>query len=125
MPYPSGMGISTFNPKSSKLFHQAKSTPSCIYCIDVLCHVLCYKHRYWSSRRFTTFLSPTPLSSPTQKSQHLLPAFHRIIISLDRVVSVFVNLFFFFFVHQLTRRLVGPCLFHPISFIPFGPLQTS
>src|SRR6266702_3860936 len=96
MPYPSGMGISTFNPKSSKLFHQAKSTPSCIYCIDVLCHVLCHKHRYWASRRVATVFSPTSLSSPPQKSQHLLPAFHRIIISLDRVVSVFVNLFFFF-----------------------------
>src|SRR6266702_7996653 len=104
MPYPSGMGISTFNPKSSKLFHQAKLTPSCIYCIDVLCHVLCHKHRYWVSRHVATVLSLTSLSSPTQKSQHLLPAFHRIIISLDRVVSVFINLFFFF--RALTDSLV-------------------
>src|SRR6266704_3232711 len=96
MPYPSGMGISTFNPKSSKLFHQAKSTPSCIYCIDVLCHVLCHKHRYWASRRVATVLSPTSLSSPTQKSQHFLPSFPLFILSLLLVVSVFFNLFFFF-----------------------------
>src|SRR6266702_348283 len=104
MPYPSGMGISTFNSKSSKLFHQAKSTPSCIYCIDVLCHVLCHKHRYCASRRVATVLSPTSLSSPPLKFPPFLPPFPPFLFSLHFFVSFFVYFFFFFFVHQLTRR---------------------